>query len=242
MIPRHLRGKLTSAEIAVYVALTWRSSAEGSCWPSHPKLAEEAGLSVSTVQRALRSLRDKGLVSWTSRKIEGRGQISNVYRVEVYAPPVTLTGGPPVTLTAPPGHTDRTPPVTLTDEVDTVEVNPKKKTQPRKRGTVMKAGTAPSPEMMQWARKHTPDVGTADWESFVDYWVSVGKPKVDWYATWRNRAREVQKRYDEKKPKAAAPISYEKPKLVIFDKDEYSLEEVMDMGLNETEAREALGL
>ncbi|GAB3820201.1 helix-turn-helix domain-containing protein [Kribbella italica] len=84
IVPRHLRGKLKANEIAVYVALSWRTDAEGGSFPSHATIAEEAGCSVSTVQRALKRLQELGLVVWQSRSRENGAQTSNRYRLDLY--------------------------------------------------------------------------------------------------------------------------------------------------------------
>jgi hypothetical protein len=54
---------------------------------------------------------------------------------------------------------------------------------------------APTPEMIAWARRETPQVGTVETARFVDYWRA--KPgaagrKLDWPATWRNWMRRAQ--------------------------------------------------
>lgn len=87
MIPRHVRGHLTAIEIAVYVALSWRAGADGSSWPSHSTIAEEAGTSVNSVKRALDSLRVKGLVTWEPRVDPNHGgPSSNRYWIAIQAP------------------------------------------------------------------------------------------------------------------------------------------------------------
>lgn len=87
MIPRHVRGHLTAIEIAVYVALSWRAGADGSSWPSHATIAEEAGTSVNSVKRALDSLRAKGLATWEPRVDPNHGgPSSNRYWIAIQAP------------------------------------------------------------------------------------------------------------------------------------------------------------
>ena len=85
VVPRYLRGRLTAYEIAVYVALSWRADANGRCWLRHKRLAAEAGCSVSSAQRALRSLREKGLVTWEPRQGNDGGVECNTYTILVWA-------------------------------------------------------------------------------------------------------------------------------------------------------------
>lgn len=72
-IPRHLFGSLTAYELAVIAAIHSRYP---NAYPSHHLLAHDAGMSVSSVQRTLVSLKEKGLVEVQSGQTEGR---SNVY-------------------------------------------------------------------------------------------------------------------------------------------------------------------
>lgn len=114
VVPRHVRGTLTLAELGVFVALTWRADEYGECWPSHTLLAEDAGTSTSTVKRALAGLRDKALVTWVQRAGDDGGRSSNGYRVRMYRDPVThpLDHGD-----LPPGSRRPAPPVTVTEGV-----------------------------------------------------------------------------------------------------------------------------
>jgi hypothetical protein len=132
MIPTYLRGHLTAYEMVVYIALTWRHGANGVIFPSHATIAEEAGgISVSSVKRALLSLREKELITWEPVKRPNGAQTSNRYTIHLRPP-----------------RSDRaTPPFTGTDEVDTGEPDALKEAQnsvpsdkqtssgPRDRGT-----------------------------------------------------------------------------------------------------------
>jgi len=91
IVPRYLRGTLTAYEIALYVALSWRADENGVSWAGQATLAKDAGMSRSTVQRALNGLEAKGLVKsqpWANAK----GRTSNVYALRVWAEP-TLSEG-----------------------------------------------------------------------------------------------------------------------------------------------------
>lgn len=114
IVPKYLRGSLTAHEIAVYVALTWRANEYGRCWLRHRRLAKEAGCSISTTQRALNAMRDKGIVSWQPMEGPDGDVVCNIYTLHVWhSSPSDVRGGRsqgprgPVTQTEGAGHTDR---------------------------------------------------------------------------------------------------------------------------------------
>jgi GntR family transcriptional regulator len=113
MVPRWLRGQLGAHEIAVYVALSWRVDENASAWPSHATLADDAGVSVSTVKRCLRRLGELGVVEWDRRSREDGGKSSNMYRLHVHRPvPIEPAEGedpPRSDWPTPIGHTDPSP-------------------------------------------------------------------------------------------------------------------------------------
>jgi len=68
----------------VYAVLRKRAdNADGTCWPSHKRIAEDAGISVRRVQQVLIHLRDAGWIDWEQRKSQGKDvpNTSNVYKV-----------------------------------------------------------------------------------------------------------------------------------------------------------------
>lgn len=96
VVPRHLRGTLTALEIALYVALSWRADQDGHSYASQPTIAKEAGMSRSSVQRALKGLEDKGLVLVTPwDKPDDKGQASNVYTLRIFGSEPPTMGTPP---------------------------------------------------------------------------------------------------------------------------------------------------
>jgi hypothetical protein len=85
VLPRHLAGRLTLAELGVYVALTWHVGPDGTCYPSHATIAEEIGASVSTVRRAIDGLVEKELLVKRGRINEkDGGQSSNLYLLMIW--------------------------------------------------------------------------------------------------------------------------------------------------------------
>lgn len=62
----------------VYVALKRHANDRQRCWPSKAGLAARLGLSVPTVSRCLRTLKDHGLLTTTTRWDEHGGQMANL--------------------------------------------------------------------------------------------------------------------------------------------------------------------
>ena len=87
-------GRLTSLHCLVGHALIKRLGQDGRCDPSHATLAQDAGCSERSVQRALARLRELGLVAWTCRIVRAGWravQTSNAYQLvlaAVQAPPL----------------------------------------------------------------------------------------------------------------------------------------------------------
>lgn len=68
---------------AVYAVLLKRRGKNATAWPSHADIANQSGVSVSTVKRALKTLEKHGLCGWSQRHEETRRgkerQTSNEY-------------------------------------------------------------------------------------------------------------------------------------------------------------------
>ena len=72
---------LPSRAKVVYIYLCDRANDEGSCFPSHRKIAEDLGLSVSTVKRAIRDLQQAEAIEKAARFHLKNGRRSNLYWV-----------------------------------------------------------------------------------------------------------------------------------------------------------------
>jgi hypothetical protein len=88
MIPRWL---LYSAEVTgpaklTYAILASHADRYGACWPSHPTIARESGLSVSTVQRSITELVNLGAVVKGQRSRSSGARSSNRYTIAVQLP------------------------------------------------------------------------------------------------------------------------------------------------------------
>lgn len=79
-LPDNLFGILEGYEWAVMMALAYHGY---SSYPSQRRIAELAGISLTTTQKTLSSLREKGLVDWDSRKRPDGGQGSNLYKLTI---------------------------------------------------------------------------------------------------------------------------------------------------------------
>jgi len=107
-IPRpvlHDHDLTTHAKI-VYVVLSSYVGAHDTAWPSHRTIAEVAGISESSVKRALAALKEAGLITWVQRVSPEGDLTSNAYRImDIHA---RYVGGG-VSETPPPGQSDPTP-------------------------------------------------------------------------------------------------------------------------------------
>lgn len=65
--------------ISVYIYLADRTDKEGKCWPAIPTIARELKLSETTVRRAIRDLREAGLIRTEQRYRDNGGKSSLLY-------------------------------------------------------------------------------------------------------------------------------------------------------------------
>jgi len=82
IVPRVVWQECQPRDIKVYCALAsyvnWET---GVCWPSRSTIAETLGISVSTVDRALKALESAGVIEIDKRKTEQGDHDSNLYRL-----------------------------------------------------------------------------------------------------------------------------------------------------------------
>ena len=92
-IEMHRRaGRITDGEAHVAEALIKRLGQDGRCDPSHERLADDSGESVSTVKRALKALASAGccMLTWVRRLIRTGSRVqqtSNAYLLTLGDPP-----------------------------------------------------------------------------------------------------------------------------------------------------------
>lgn len=81
------RKDLSTNAKAVFWALLDRASADNVCWPSHRLIAEDLGVSVSTVRRALKELAAVGAVTISQRSnADTGGNSSSLFRLHTDGP------------------------------------------------------------------------------------------------------------------------------------------------------------
>ena len=153
-------GVSTPNEKAVILAL---ASHGGEIFPSHQRLADEAGCSKSTLKRTLIELRKKGWLSWVERFHENT-QISNVYSLHLgdleWNPPcagaahpdVQELHTPQVTENPTQGHSDLPPRSHRPTEQDSINKIQLKRKQP---GASAAEAASASPEK---GKNYEPDL------------------------------------------------------------------------------------
>ena len=174
---------------AVLLFLANYADENNQCWPSVKRLAEDCETTERTVYRWIKELEKRGLLSHTTRSIDGM-QTSNLYTLAI--PGVTQRQG---------GVTQCHPPMTPCQEGgDTVTDKPIKepintlseeKGKPNVKGPrQITADWQPDTKLRQWAEQERPELNISKVvETFRDYWLGNGSTKKDWNATFRNWVR-----------------------------------------------------
>ena len=67
--------------VAVYTYLHDRANKNGKCWPSVNKIAGDIKLSPATVRRAIKDLKEAGLLTITQRYRDKGGKSSLLFRL-----------------------------------------------------------------------------------------------------------------------------------------------------------------
>lgn len=200
---------LTGSELATYVSLRSFADRGGEAHPRVRTIAARAGVSQSSAERAIRRMRDLGILH-TVQLHRPDGSISGCSYTLIDVRPVSnmsdfLTGG---TRTADGGGTrtgDGGVPAQLKEQEQTNELTKEQKAPPplrggppapqaarAARGSRLPENFQPTPAMIEWARNEAPAATPRDHEQFVDYWRSKSgrdATKTDWVATWRRWMR-----------------------------------------------------
>ena len=104
-------------EKLIYLVLSSHIGDQGAWFMSHAQIAEMAGISVASVKRALTSLRERGVISWVTRKDPKSGaQLGNSYRLMTDR----LGQGE-----RPPSSQGATPPLSVSDQNKNPEKEPR---------------------------------------------------------------------------------------------------------------------
>lgn len=72
--------KIRHIEKSVYLCIK-AYAYDGTCFPSVKRIAHDAGVCVRTVQRCVKALAEKGLITVTARKSENGGNMTNLYTI-----------------------------------------------------------------------------------------------------------------------------------------------------------------
>lgn len=80
------RMNLSHREVPVYIYLTDRANKENVCWPAIPTISRNLKLSESTTRRALKDLRNAGLIQTEQRHRENGGNSSLLFTLSVLFP------------------------------------------------------------------------------------------------------------------------------------------------------------
>jgi len=65
---------------ALFMWMCYHANQDGVCFPSRQRLAEEAGMSIASVKRAIKKLVDIGIIKKTERK-KGKENMTNLYEI-----------------------------------------------------------------------------------------------------------------------------------------------------------------
>ena len=112
-----VEGLNSSAKFVLIALCDFADKDNYLAYPSHKTMAKRTCLSVSSVQRAIKTLLDLGLISYRHRYDEQGNQRSNLYKINRERLE-EITGVPNnvVRMTLPPSHSDRGGIVTVTDK------------------------------------------------------------------------------------------------------------------------------
>ena len=84
LLPNHIFDEdMDLKEFAVYAYLTKSKGKDNKCWPSRETIGRNCKIkSLTTVDRALKGLSDKGYIAITPRyDFDGKGRLSSIYTV-----------------------------------------------------------------------------------------------------------------------------------------------------------------
>ena len=187
----------------VYCALLRFADRQGECFPSRDRIAADTGLSVETVRRVLRELRDAGFITVEYRFDPDGRQTANLYTIEdmgVIATTQAPKNTPHEAPKNPPHQGGKNVPLTIpSKEQDPEEQDTTDVASPCKRRTASQTSVVPraADEVREFANDAGLDATEAD--GFFDYWQSVGwrrggrSPIKDWHAAYRNWLRQARK-------------------------------------------------
>ncbi|MFC5992902.1 helix-turn-helix domain-containing protein [Pseudonocardia hispaniensis] len=199
------------------LALADRADEDGRCWPSIGTLAQKCCTGESTVRRHLAALEQQRVIT-----VQRRFNASSLYTISLdRLRELAADNKTPSQSDTPssqsdrgcqsdtPSQSERTPPVKLSgppsqsEHLSIIDPSVDPSGGPRKRGTRIPDDFVVTDEMKAWARTHTPLVGQAESDLFVDYWQAESgahATKRDWRKAWQVWMRREQKRVERRRP------------------------------------------
>ena len=112
-----VEGLKPSTKFVLIALCDYANKQKFTAWPSHNSIAKKTGLSISSVQRAIKCLRDYGLLSYENRYDEKGNKLTNLYQINFRRlNELTCFPDDVVMMTPPPSHDDQRGIVTMIDK------------------------------------------------------------------------------------------------------------------------------
>ena len=112
-----VEGLKPSTKFILIALCDYANKQEFTAWPSHNSIAKRTGLSISSVQRAIKCLCDRGLLSYRNRFDEKGHKQTNLYQINLSRlQELTALPDNVVMMTPSPSHDDGRDIVTVTDK------------------------------------------------------------------------------------------------------------------------------
>jgi hypothetical protein len=156
---------------SVLIGLANHANPTGAAWPSVDRLSLYTGYSTRAVQRSLKELCERGILTMTERP--GTSTVYVIVRGD------SLSG-----VTGCRGRGDTVSPEPLLTN------NSKEKST---RASRLPEDWQPNAALLAWAAEKYPQTGVDhEADKFRDYWKSTGGAKLDWDAAFRNWVRNAR--------------------------------------------------
>lgn len=112
-----VKGLRPSTKFVLIALCDYANKQKFTAWPSHNSIAKKTGLSISSVQRAIKCLCDLGLLSYRNRYDEKGHKLTNIYQINLSRlNELTCIPNNAVMVTPHSSHDDQRGVVTVTDK------------------------------------------------------------------------------------------------------------------------------
>ena len=112
-----VEGLKPSTKFVLIALCDYANKQKFTAWPSHNSIAKKTGLSISSVQRAIKCLRGHGLLSYENRYDKKGHNLTNLYQINFRRlNELTCLPDDVVMMTPPPSHDDQRGIVTMIDK------------------------------------------------------------------------------------------------------------------------------